>query len=240
MAEEVQVPAIGKVDRKWVFAGLAAVGGIVVYAWWRRGQNAAVAPVPGEGDVVPADIGASGTDAFSGATSPGGAGFDEPTIDTTPNTNAEWSQRVIDLLEGAGFDRTFAATTIGKYLSGQPLALSEKLLVQTAIALLGNPPAGALPIISAPETPTTTTPPTTTVKHKYVIQVHQIAASEAVRHLVQRFSSTNSAVSTPNNIETATRRTQADPRNVGDLKLTSSGWTALKQHSIYVTTVQAA
>lgn len=159
---QVNVPAVGKVDRKWVLAGLAAVSGIVVYAYWRRSQ----APVeaPGEGDeFVTGDDWSP--DAYIGATAPGGANFDPGDVeDQTPTTNAEWSQRVVDLLEGVGYDRNKAAATVGKYLSGQPLDGTEKLIIQTAIALLGNPPAGALPIIPAVGTPPTTTPPSTVTK----------------------------------------------------------------------------
>lgn len=164
MPEQVNVPAVGKVDRKWVFAGLAAAAGIAVYAYWRR-AGADQGPAPGSDEqldaagYVPSDW---SPDAYVGADAPGGATYDPTTTDTTPLTNAEWTQRVVDMLESVGIDRTKAATTIGKFLSGQPLDASEKLIVQTAIALLGNPPAGALPIISAPGTPTTTPPSTAT------------------------------------------------------------------------------
>jgi hypothetical protein len=60
------------------------------------------------------------------------------------------------MLEGVGVDRLFASQTIGKYISGQALTSAEALIVQQAKALLGSPPAGDLPIITAPGTP----PPT--------------------------------------------------------------------------------
>jgi hypothetical protein len=153
--ENVNVPGVGKVDRRWVFAGLAASAGVVVYAYWRRSQTAEVA-APGEGDqFVPEDW---SPDAYIGATAPGGETYDPTISEEAVTTNAVWAQRVVDLLEGVGYDRNKAAATVGKYLSGQPLDATEKLIIQTAIALLGNPPAGALPIITAPSTPTTTTP----------------------------------------------------------------------------------
>jgi hypothetical protein len=157
MPETMQVPAVGKVKRQWVFAGLALSAGIVGYAYWARSRLPAE-EAPGEGDAYGGEQWSP--DAYAGATEPGGSTV-EPVEGAAPLTNADWAQRVTDLLEGAGFERTFAATTIGKYLSGNPLTLSEKLLIQTAIALLGYPPAGALPIVSAPDTPTTTPPATT-------------------------------------------------------------------------------
>lgn len=164
MAEQVNVPGIGKANRTWVIGGLAAVAGIVIYAYMRR--SSAQGPEPGSDEqldaagYIPSDW---SPDAYVGATRPGGETYDPSDVaDTTPLTNAEWSQRVVDLLEGVGYDRNKAAATVGKYLSGQPLDASEKLIIQTAIALLGNPPAGALPILSTPSTPTTTPPSTST------------------------------------------------------------------------------
>ena len=148
-SKDVNVPAVGKVDRKWLLAGGAAVAGIAVYAYWRSSR---VAPAtPGEGDQYAAGDDYT-PDAYVGATAPGGETYD-PNDGTTniPTTNAEWSQRVVDaLVSMAGYTPELASQTVGKYLAGQPLTLGETMLIQTAIALMGNPPAGALPIISAP------------------------------------------------------------------------------------------
>jgi hypothetical protein len=157
MPENVNVPGVGSVDRKWVIAGLGGVAAIVVYAYWRRSQAPEEEPL-GEGDTYAGDD--YTPDAYVGAEQPGGATYVPDVEDTTINTNAEWAQRVVDLLEGVGYDRNKAAATIGKYLAGQPLDTTEKILVQAAIGLLGNPPGGALPIISGP-TPTVPTPTTT-------------------------------------------------------------------------------
>jgi hypothetical protein len=170
--KDVNVPAVGKVDRKWVFAGLAAAAGIVVYAYWRASQ-APAEEAPGEGDEYAA--GDSYTpDAYIGATQPGGETYDPNATETNvPTTNAEWSQRVIDALESVGYERSNAAQTVGKYLAGQPLNTAEKLTIQVAIAMLGNPPAGAIPIISAPSTPT---PPQPTTSNKLATPVLRMGA----------------------------------------------------------------
>ena len=167
-ANEVKIVGIGKIPRSWLLAGGAAIAGIVVYAYIRR-SRAAPDVEPGsdeqldEAGYVPSDW---SPDAFVGAQAPGGAAFDPQVDRLDVTTNAEWSQRVIDLLTDVGYDRTKAAQTIGKYLSGQALDGTEKLIIQTAIAMLGNPPAGALPIISqqgpyptVPSTPTTALAP---------------------------------------------------------------------------------
>jgi hypothetical protein len=69
-----------------------------------------------------------------------------------------------------------------------------------------------------------------------VVQIHIPAVKTPVRDLVKRFSDPSPAISTGNNIQVAVVRTQADPRNVGDIRT----GVALAQHKIYVTTVQKA
>jgi hypothetical protein len=177
MPEDVKVPAVGKVDRKWVLGAGAAVAGIVVYAYWRRSQAPEVDPAAEGDQYVSGDD--YTPDAYIGATQPGGASYEPVVNDNTVNTNAEWAQRVVDLLEGVGYDRNLAAATIGKYLAGQPLTTTEKILVQAAIGLLGNPPGGALPIYGVP-TPITPTPtPTPTATKLATPTLHASAGSRA-------------------------------------------------------------
>lgn len=157
MAETVNVPGVGKARTIWVVAAGAAIVGIVAYAYMRRASQ----PVLGEGDVTPGDQWSP--DAYTGATAPPGGETYDPSdttfTDQPPRTNAEWTQRVVDWLVNVGqYDMQFTANTIGKYLSGNPLNAGEKLLVQAGIGAMGSPPAGALPIISAPE-PTAPAPP---------------------------------------------------------------------------------
>lgn len=154
MPDSVQVPGAGKVNKTWLWAGAAAVAGIVVFAYMRRSNEPIAA---GEGEVAPGDQWSP--DAYTGAGigAPGGETYDPNDVSTrfmAPVTNAEWTQRVVDALAGMGYDITFAASTVGKYLSGQALNAAEKIVMQAGIAVMGSPPAGALPIISGPE-PTT-------------------------------------------------------------------------------------
>lgn len=159
MPDQVKVPGAGKVNKTWLYTGLAAIAGIVVYAYWRRASDT---PAPGEGEATVGDQWSP--DAFTGAgtPAPGGETYDPNEVTTRfdmPTTNAEWTQRVIEALAGTGTDITFAAATIGKYLSGQVLNAAEKIVAQTGIAMMGNPPAGALPILSGPEASAPKPPP---------------------------------------------------------------------------------
>jgi hypothetical protein len=165
MPEEIKVPGVGGVDRKWVLAGGAAVAGIVVFAYMRQRSQAGEEELAEEGDQYAAGDDYT-PDAYIGATQPGGETYDPNAGETnTPTTNAEWSQRVVEALTSmSGYTNEMASQTVGKYLAGNPLTLSEKILIQTAIALVGNPPAGAIPIfdVPVPTTPTPTPTPTAT------------------------------------------------------------------------------
>jgi hypothetical protein len=162
MAETVNV-AGQKMNRNVLVFGGAAAAGVVLYLYWRR----ATQPAPIEEGAYSAGDTWS-PDAYTGAgtPAPGGETYDPNDVVErwiAPITNSEWYQRVVNYLSGPlGYEPQFAASTIGKYLSGQALTAAEKLLVQAGIGSMGNPPAGNLPIISAPE-PTAPTPTTTTL-----------------------------------------------------------------------------
>ena len=195
MPENVKVPGVGNVDRKWVIAGLGGVAAIVVYAYWRRSQAPEEEPL-GEGETYLGDEWSP--DAYIGADTPGGQTYTPEVRDDIVNTNAEWAQRVVDLLEGVGYDRNLAAATIGKYLAGQPLTATEKILVQAAIGLLGNPPAGAIPIWSIPTPPTTPTPTTPKPTPKPGTDTprgDRVNTTQSLTSYARHFSSSTSAAS---------------------------------------------
>lgn len=143
MSAEVELPAVGKVQRKWVIAGGAVA--VVIAAWWwmRRGDQAEAAAVAQEAqyanDAITGTIGASG---YSNP-NPGAVGYDS--VDTGTNeidTAPEWSNQVTGILSELGYEPGFVASTLGKYLSSQPLTAEEANLVQTAWAYAGKPPGG--------------------------------------------------------------------------------------------------
>lgn len=152
---EMNVPGIGTVDQKYVYAGGALVAGIAGYAWWKAKSNAAPAVVPGV-DTFP-DAGTGGAAGYqnpapsSGTITPGGVG-------TAPSTNVAWSQQATEALAALGYDVGTLSAVIGKYLTRQPLTAQEQQWIQTAWAYVGKPPDGAYPIVTAPGTTPTPTP----------------------------------------------------------------------------------
>jgi hypothetical protein len=151
MADQVRLPGIGEVDRRWLYAGGALVAGIVGYAWWQRSRGTA-----------PAEAGPA-IDPLTGLPvdpQTGTGGYVNPrpvqsVIDgTNPDeirTNVQWTQAVTDKLTLLGsWDAGFIATTLGKYLANQPLNPDEQALVRTAWAYAGKPPEGPAQFVPAP------------------------------------------------------------------------------------------
>lgn len=81
----------------------------------------------------------------TGTTASGGASTDE-----------QWTQNVINDLEGIGYDPETVATAISQYLASQPLTSAQVTIIRTAWAYEGRPPGEPnLPIIQQSGTTTT-------------------------------------------------------------------------------------
>lgn len=148
---------VGKVPRRVVIIGGAAVVVIVGYAYVYRSRIGKPAtPVV---DPALGSIGGDGsyTNPAPHTTVPG-------TIDTTGGegilTNDQWGTAVISDLSGL-WDATFVAVAIGRYLAGEPLTTDEANVVRTAWARRGHPPQGNIGIVlvQSNSTPGTPNPP---------------------------------------------------------------------------------
>jgi hypothetical protein len=151
VAGTIKVPGLGQVPKTQALVAGGVAAGIVAFAWWRASTGKVTVAEPG---VDP--VGLNGDTAGGGSfvnPNPTGA-VPDPSVDSAPTTNEQWSQRVSEAL-AFSFDATLIQTTIGKYLDRQPLTTTEQLLVRTAWGFVGRPPVGTFPII-----PATTTAPT--------------------------------------------------------------------------------
>jgi nucleoid-associated protein YgaU len=150
MSETVEIPKIGKLKKEYVVAGVAVVGGVVGYAWWRhRTDSAAPVPTaaPPTGDYVNPNPGVT-----SGSQNTNAVPADVIT------TNDQWTQHALDMLaKYTSYDSHFAAQALAKWLGHLGLTADEKVLVITARGLAGDPPVGGpYPILDALPVPTPT------------------------------------------------------------------------------------
>lgn len=136
-------------------------------------------------------------------------------VPNQPTTNTEWIQAALQAMQQADplLDVAAAEEALKAYVNGQSLSAAQAAYVNLARALIGNPPLSVpnpapLPIPIPPTPP----PSSSRVGHHYESTFHRIAVQTRVRDLVHRYS--DSTVATPDNVETALRRTIGDPRNV--------------------------
>lgn len=152
MPNDVNVPIVGKMPRGAALAGglaVVAVGGYLIYKHFTKTTTT---PTPtgamgygysyGYGSALGYGYGSQyGEYGFGGGGSYpygpygyGGGGGNPPPI----TTNAQWGQAAEAAMGSSGNDNIAAA--IAKYLAGQPVTQDQELIVQEAIAVVGNPP----------------------------------------------------------------------------------------------------
>lgn len=151
MAGDLDVPKVGKVDKKIIIpivvAGAAFVGWRYYQASQGTGDDVAVDEEGdfGDGSSIPSVIGAVRDDNAYGSGSSGDSGN---TQSSNPTTNAEWSNIVADKLSASdSWSYTDIVTALGNYLNARPLSTGQQQIVQAAIAVGGYPPVGSHTII---------------------------------------------------------------------------------------------
>lgn len=160
-AGTVDLPAVGKVKKEWLYYGGAAVGAVVAFKWYQASQGSGDdEPTFGEGyDEFGNLIGAD-----PGMVAPGsGAGLTDKTPTTEPfgfNNNAEWSQWVVSYLADRGIPSERALAAVGDFLGRQPMNAQEREWIRGAVAAAGPPPQGG-PYDIIPEQPGTVPQPNT-------------------------------------------------------------------------------
>lgn len=136
MADTLTVPGMGPVKQQYVIAGGALVVGIVGYAWWKRGTEAATAEVPAVNpDSIPE------TDRTPVVGDSGGSW--DKTDPEAIDTNAKWTQAATEwLITTGGWEPSLIATALGKWLEGKGLTETETAVVLAAKGAMGDPPVG--------------------------------------------------------------------------------------------------
>lgn len=159
MAENVNVPKVGKVDKKVIVPIVAVAVAFVGYRYWKARQDVGGEPVDpgyedmsgglGPGQTRPNNDYGLPDDDNSGATTGGFRG----------TTNSQWSEYVTDRLQQDGrWGYSVIAVALGNFLSDRPLSSDQQDIVRAAIGIAGNPPVGYHSIVPGGNTAITVAP----------------------------------------------------------------------------------
>lgn len=154
---DVDVPKLGKVNKKVVVGIAVAAGAYVAYRYYQsRNAAADTSTDPGYEDpgVLPGVAGAIKPDGRYGS------GDTTQTSDTTQfTTNAQWSQFALEKLSQSD-TWTYAqiAEALGNYLNDRPLSDLQKSIVTAALGVAGHEPVGSHSIISGGNVDVTVAP----------------------------------------------------------------------------------
>lgn len=193
MAEGVDVPVVGKMNKKILIPILAAGGAFVAWRYYQARNSV------GGGDGEDVGYEDPGTiPGVAGAVSPdnsyGSGDTNQPGRDTygfNGTTNAQWTQYATDQLERSDrWSFTDIAAALGNYLGSKPLTTTQQEIVRAAIGYAGYPPVGSFSIIPGGNTGLTVAPHgLAPVSDATSVTVHFTPVSGAVSYNVYRSGS---------------------------------------------------
>lgn len=141
----VDVPGAGKVRKKYLIipAGLALA--YVTWRWYQTRQDAASAPQTSDGTYTTPDLTDMGLATTGGSGTVTGNTGSTVTDGTNPNaidSNAEWTQKAVELLTNQGYDGQTVTAALGEFLGHRALDKNEAAIARAALAVVGQPPVG--------------------------------------------------------------------------------------------------
>lgn len=166
----VDLPAVGKVKKRYVIVPAAVVVAYVGYRWYQARQDSAAdaGPADSSGIYTTDDQSEMGQSTAGGTYNPTGNTGSTVTDGTNPNaidTNAEWTARAAELLGNAGYDGTAVYAALGDFLARRALDKGEATIVRAALAAAGQPPVGGpYPVLEEAGAGTGTLPAPTNVR----------------------------------------------------------------------------
>lgn len=159
---EVELPAIGGVNKKVLIGVGGAAAAFVGWRYWQARQSAAYDPEaavdPGMEDagILPAVAGAVRPD--NGYGLPDGQDSSD-TYGFHGKTNSQWTQYATTrLTQSDRWSYTDVVEALGAYIANRPLTTTQQSIVQAAIAEAGFPPEGSHVIIPGGDTGITVAP----------------------------------------------------------------------------------
>jgi len=163
MAEDIDVPKLGKINKKVLIPVVAVAAGFIGWRYWQARNNPtdseAVDPGLEDPGTLPGVAGAVKPDNGYGSGNTGGSGGGSGQI----TTNGEWSQFVIEKLAGDRWTNSELAEALGNFLTDRPLSDAQQAIVRAGVAVAGYPPVGSHNIIPGGNTGLTVAPNAVTV-----------------------------------------------------------------------------
>lgn len=179
MSDMIKLPGVGPVKKPVVIAGVGILGGVLVYAYWKRSQTPA-APA----DATPTDATTSTTDTgYTEASTAGGyntvypsayGGYSQYGYDIYGNplpaptgagsggtytTNNDWATAAESDLENGNVSLAVSTLAISRVLGGLSVTSSQRDIFMQAVGLIGQPPQGYPTPIKLTDSGTGSTPP---------------------------------------------------------------------------------
>lgn len=143
MQGTVDAPVVGRVKKVYVLVPLGLAGAFVAWRWYQAAQEPAPDPtadgVYGNDDL--SEYGLSTSGGSQPVTGNNGAiETDGRTSDV--DTNAEWTNKAVELLANSGYDPMAVSAALGEFLDRRALDKAEASIARAAIGRAGQPPEG--------------------------------------------------------------------------------------------------
>jgi len=165
LSGDIEIPKVGSVPKAVVIPIGAAAVAYVGYRYWTASRTSSYDPEATDTTGTYEDTGTipGVAGAYSDTNAYGLATGTEPTSTSdygfTGTTNSQWSQYVTDhLVASETWSYTSIVTALGAFLGNKALSSTEQQIVQSGIALAGNPPEGTHAIIPGGDVAITVAP----------------------------------------------------------------------------------
>jgi hypothetical protein len=164
MAEDVEIPKLGKLPKKVLIPLAVGLAGFVGWRFWVARKDAASAA---DSTVEDGDFGAvdSSIPGVVGAVSPNNSYGDSGNTTDNGNdptrftNNAQWTDYVVGKLQQSDtWTYTDIVTAIGLGLASKPTTDTQQAILRAALAVGGQPPSGAIVIVTGGNTAITVAP----------------------------------------------------------------------------------
>ena len=139
------VPGLGKVKKAYIYVPAGIAGAYVAGRWYQASRAAEDAPAGSDGLYTSDDLseyGLSTTGGVGTVTGNTGNTVTDATGTDVIDSNAEWTQKAVELLGNAGYDSAVVYGALGEFLARRSLDKTEATIARAALAAAGQPPTG--------------------------------------------------------------------------------------------------